>query len=154
MIPGEVAVITDGGAGIGRRIACTWRARASRSLINDFNETALAAAKSTLADKAGAAHQGDASNPSVASDLVKAAIKTYDGLDILMDNVAIAGPTAPVEDVIYDKFIGTLEVNLGAMFATTKAALSYLRERTDNRIMNISLMSGKRPLRDRAPYDV
>ena len=90
----------------------------------------------------------------MASDLLEAAVETYGRLDILVNNVGIAGSTAPVEDVIHDEFIGTLEVNLGAVFATTKAAVPYLREGTGNRVMNISSMSGKRPLRDRAPYDV
>ena len=153
-IPGNVAVITGGGAGIGREIAGHLTKSGVDVVINDLDETALAATQTTLTDNAGevTVRQGDVSEPDVASDLVETAVETYGDLDILVNNVGIAGPTAPIEDVTYDEFVRTLEVNLGAMFATTKAAVPHLRDRTGNRVINISSMSGKRPLRDRTPY--
>jgi NAD(P)-dependent dehydrogenase (short-subunit alcohol dehydrogenase family) len=46
----------------------------------------------------------------------------------------------------------TLAVNVGGQFNATRAAIPYLRESDDGRVVNVSSMSGKRPLRDRTPY--
>ena len=153
-IPGNVALITAGGAGIGREIAGHLTESGVDVVINDLDETALTAAQTALADNAGevTVRQGDVSKPDVASDLVETAVKTYGDLDILVNNVGIAGPTKPCEEISVAEFLKTLEVNLGAMFATSHAAIPHLRKSEDGRIVNLSSMSGKRPLEHRTPY--
>lgn len=95
---------------------------------------------------------GDASDPDVADSLVDTAVAAFGGLDVVVNNVGVAGPTAPCEEISPEEFMETLEVNLGSAFAVSRAAIPHLREGTAGRVVNVSSMSGKRPLRDRTPY--
>jgi len=153
-LPGETAVITGAGAGIGSEIAAQLTNAGVDVVINDIDETALADTASALADNDGELSTlvGDASDPDAAQRLVETAVDEFGSLDIVVNNIGIAGPTKPCEDISTDEFLETLEVNLGAMFATARAAIPHLRESESGRIINLSSMSGKRPLRDRTPY--
>jgi NAD(P)-dependent dehydrogenase (short-subunit alcohol dehydrogenase family) len=128
VIPGEVAVITGAGAGIGRQIADHLTSAGVDVVINDVDANALEEAAERLSNNEGTlvTRQGDGSDPDVARDLVETAVDRFDRLDIIVNNVGIAGPTKPVEEIEPEEFMTTLEVNLGAMFATTKAAIPHL----------------------------
>jgi len=153
-LPGETAVITGAGSGIGLTIAHHLTESGVDVGINDLDEGALGEAERQLERNEGRllTQVGDASEPGAASDLVEATAEQFGGVDILVNNVGIAGPTEPCEEIETEEFLGTLEVNLGAMFATSKAAIPRLREGEEGRIVNLSSMSGKRPLVDRTPY--
>lgn len=146
--------MTGAGAGIGRQIADHLTGAGIDVAINDVDGAALSDARDELADNEGSLEtlQGDAGDPDAAQELVDTAVGAFGGLDIVVNNVGIAGPTKPCEEITREEFFGTLEVNLGATFETSKAAIPHLRESADGRIVNISSMSGKRPLRDRTPY--
>jgi len=153
-LPGETAVITGAGAGIGREIADTLTRAGIDVAINDLDEEALAETRDALEDNDGelVTLVGDASEPEAAQALVETAAGEFGSLDIVVNNIGIAGPTKPCEEITTSEFLGTIEVNLGAMFATARAAIPHLRESETGRIVNLSSMSGKRPLRDRTPY--
>lgn len=153
-IPGMTAVITGAGAGIGRQIADHLTEAGVDVAVNDIDENALSEAEDQLVDNDGEflTLQGNASDPDAATELVETAVDRFGGLDILVNNVGIAGPTKPTEDIQREEFMNTLDVNLGAMFSTTKTAVPHLKRGETGRIVNLSSMSGKRPLRDRTPY--
>jgi NAD(P)-dependent dehydrogenase (short-subunit alcohol dehydrogenase family) len=153
-IQGESAVVTGSGRGIGREIARQLSEAGVNVAINDIDETALEEAKSELSETAGdvVGIRGDASDPSTAETLVSEAREAFGRLDIVVNNVGIAGPTKSCEDIEFDEFMNTLSTNLGSLFNTSSAAIPHLRESPDGRIVNLSSMSGKRPLRDRTPY--
>lgn len=153
-IPGSTAAITGAGAGIGRQIADHLTSTGVDVAINDLDEEALSAAEDDLAANEGEllTVHGDASQPESAANFVETTVDTFGGLDILVNNVGIAGPTKPAAQVEHREFMRTLEVNLGAMFSTTKAAIPHVRAAEGGRIVNISSMSGKRPLQGRTPY--
>lgn len=153
-LPGETAVLTGGGAGIGREIANKITKAGLNVVINDIDEAVLDDACDALESNDGdcVPVAGDASDTETAQELVSTAVDEFDGLDVVVNNVGIAGPTKPCEEISIREFMETLEVNLGAMFATTSAAIPYLRESEDGRVVNLSSMSGKRPLEFRTPY--
>lgn len=152
-ISGEHAAITAAGSGIGRQIADHLSSAGVDVAINDVDEEALDEAETALADNDGeiVTVAGDASDPEDMERFVDHAVDAFGGLDVLVNNVGIAGPTKPCEDITHEEFMGTLSVNLGGAFNTTTVAIPHLRE-DGGRIVNISSMSGKRPLRDRTPY--
>lgn len=153
-IEGERAAITGAGRGIGRHIAEALLDAGVNVVINDVDQEALEDAREDLGDREGdlRAVQGNAAEPAAMEELIERTVETFGGLDILVNNVGIAGPTKPVEEIGHEEFFSTLEVNLGGLFDATRAAIPYLRESNAGRVVNISSMSGKRPLRDRTPY--
>lgn len=153
-IPGETAIITGAGSGIGREITSQLTNIGIDVVINDVDEDALSEAKTEMERNEGnlITLRGDASNPDTATTLVDTAVTEFGGIDIVVNNVGVAGPTKPCEAISTQEFMETLEINLGSMFATTKAAIPHLRESNTGRIVNLSSMSGKRPLMHRTPY--
>jgi NAD(P)-dependent dehydrogenase (short-subunit alcohol dehydrogenase family) len=153
-IPGESAVVTASGSGIGRQIAAALAESGVDVALNDVEEATLADAREELDSLPGRviAVQGDASDPDDMARLVDEAVDAFGGLAILVNNVGIAGPTKPCEEVSFEEFMDTLEVNLGGHFNATRAAVPHLRDAETGRIVNLSSMSGKRPLADRTPY--
>jgi NAD(P)-dependent dehydrogenase (short-subunit alcohol dehydrogenase family) len=155
-IPGEAAAVTAAGSGIGRRIARQFADAGVDVAVNDVDGDALADAGDALADCAGevVTVQGDASEPGDMDAFVETAVDAFGGLDVLVNNVGVAGPTRPCEEISCEEFMRTLEVDLGGQFNPTRAAIPYLTDsdRADGRIVNVSSMSGKRPLRNRTPY--
>jgi NAD(P)-dependent dehydrogenase (short-subunit alcohol dehydrogenase family) len=152
-IVGESAVVTGAGRGIGRRIAASLVEAGVDVAINDIDDDALAEAERELdgADGDVLTYAADASDPDAAEAFVAAAADAFGGIDIVVNNVGIAGPTKSCEDLTHEEFMSTLSVNLGSLFNTTSAAIPHL-ERGGGRVVNISSMSGKRPLADRTPY--
>ena len=153
-IEGSSAVVTAGGSGIGRQIADHLTDAGVNVGLNDVDSDALDEAAAALADNAGDVRTvpGDASDPGDVERLVETTVEAFGGLDILVNNVGVAGPTKPCEKLTKEEFMNTIEINLGGAFNATKAAIPYLRESDDGRVVNLSSMSGKRPLRDRTPY--
>jgi len=150
---GESAVVTGAGRGIGRRIAATLAEAGVDVAVNDVDADALAEAEAALegADGDLLTYEVDASDPEETEAFVSAAAEAFDGIDFCVNNVGIAGPTKPCEDVTHEEFMSTLSVNLGGLFNTTSAAIPHLK-RGGGRVVNIASMSGKRPLEDRTPY--
>lgn len=150
---GESAVVTGAGRGIGRQIAATLAEAGVSVAISDIDSDALIEAERALADRDGeiVTYQADASDPAETEAFVSAAAEAFDGIDLCINNVGIAGPTKPCEDITHDEFMSTLSVNLGGLFNTTSTAIPYLK-RGGGRVVNIASMSGKRPLEDRTPY--
>ncbi len=153
-VAGDAAAITGAGSGIGRQIADRLTAAGVDVAINDLDESALDQTAELLDDNDGdlVTLRADASDPDAAAELVETAVDRFGNLDIVVNNVGIAGPTKPTEEIDREEFLGTLEVNLGAMFSTTKAAIPHLKRNGSGRVVNVSSMSGKRPLRNRTPY--
>jgi NAD(P)-dependent dehydrogenase (short-subunit alcohol dehydrogenase family) len=85
-------------------------------------------------------------------DAITATVETFGGLDCLVNNAGIAGPTARVEDVGVEAWERTMDVNVTGMFRCAKHAVSHLRESDHGSVGNISSLSGKRPLENRTPY--
>jgi NAD(P)-dependent dehydrogenase (short-subunit alcohol dehydrogenase family) len=152
-IPGESAVVTAGGSGIGRRIARHLLEAGVDVALNDVDPDVLEVALDDLADAPAeiVGVPGDVSDPAVTDDLVEAAVDAFGGLDVLVNNVGIAGPTKPCEEITGEEFMHTLSVNVGGQFNATRSAIPHLVD-GGGRVVNVSSMSGKRPLRDRTPY--
>ena len=153
-IEGERAAVSAAGSGIGREIARNLSEAGVDIAINDIDADALEETKRELSSTPGdlVTVQGDASDPDAMTAFVEEAAETFGGLDILVNNVGIAGPTEPCEEIEYEAFMDTLRVNLGGQFSATKAAIPHLKESDAGRVVNLSSISGKRPLEHRTPY--
>ncbi len=73
------------------------------------------------------------------------------GLDVLVNNVGIAGPTAAVDEMDPAAFDHCVRVNLGSMFRCTRSAVPLLRQLPGS-IVNISSTAGIFGYPLRSPY--
>ncbi|WP_101295883.1 SDR family NAD(P)-dependent oxidoreductase [Halegenticoccus soli] len=152
MLSNDTVFVTGASRGIGREIAVTLAeaganvALASRS--DGIEETAEAIGEPTRT----LAVRTDVTDEASVTAAIEETVETFGGLDGLVNNAGIAGPTAPVEEVDRKAWDRTFAVNVTGMFLTVKHATPHLRRSDRAAVVNISSISGKRPLEHRTPY--
>lgn len=149
-------IISAAASGIGLAMARGLHADGWRVYLCDQDQAALAALEQT--DPGLIAHRCDVSDAQaverffadVAADLRECGT---DGIDVLINNAGIAGPTALLEDQPVDAWHQTIDVNLNGMFHMTRAAIPLLRKRAPgSSIITMSSNAGLFGCPLRAPY--
>jgi NAD(P)-dependent dehydrogenase (short-subunit alcohol dehydrogenase family) len=74
------------------------------------------------------------------------------GLDVLVNNAGIAGPTAAVEDINPDDWARTLAVNITGQFLCARRAVPLLKAAGGGSIINLSSAAGRLGYPLRTPY--
>jgi NAD(P)-dependent dehydrogenase (short-subunit alcohol dehydrogenase family) len=75
-----------------------------------------------------------------------------DGLDVLINNAGISGPTAPVEEIDIAEWNRTIAVDLNGMFYCTRRAVPLLKAAGGGSIINLSSVAGRLGYPLRTPY--
>ena len=142
---GYRVAITAGANGIGKAMADSFAACGAQVFVSDIDPAALAAS----------GHPGqvaDAADAVACEAFVDAAAGHLGGLDVLVNNAGIAGPTAPVEEVTPEALDATLRIDLAAMFHCARRAIPALRAAGGGAIINLSSAAGRFGFPLRAPY--
>ena len=150
MQTGKRVLITAGGSGIGLAIARAFAAEEAKVHICDINEDALRVV--TKADPSITSSVCDVSDRSAVERMVKAATTELGGLDVLVNNAGISGPTAPVEEMDPDAWEAVLRVNLTGTFNVTRLSIPYLRKSRSGVIIIMSSIGGRFGYPNRSPY--
>ena len=143
-------LITAGGAGIGRAIAGAFCAAGARVHVCDIDTEALADAKRQWPDLG--ATLTDVADPDGVERLFDEALGNLGGLDFMINNAGIAGPTAAVEHCEIDDWRRTLAVNLDATFFCARRAIPALKAAGGGGIVNMSSSAGLFGYPLRSPY--
>jgi NAD(P)-dependent dehydrogenase (short-subunit alcohol dehydrogenase family) len=77
--------------------------------------------------------------------------KTHGKLDILVNNVGVAGPTAAVEDILPQEWNDTIGVDLNSIFYVTRKAVPLLKK-SKGVMINMSSNAGLFGCPLRSPY--
>ncbi len=144
-LPGLRVAISAGANGIGRVIADSFAGRGARVFVSDIDEAALAACGH-------AGIRADAGDAEAMAGFVDAAVAALGGLDVLVNNAGIAGPTARVEDIDPAALDATLRIDLAAMFHCARRAVPALRAAGGGGIVNMSSSAGRFGFAMRSPY--
>lgn len=149
----RVAIVTGASQGIGSAIALALASAGAKVVLAARNEDGLRETGRRIgdADRWHAVKTDVASEDDVA-EMVRQSAARFGTVHILVNNAGIAGPTALCEDVKLTEWEETMAVNLRGPFLSAKAVLPIMKAQRWGRIINISSISGKRPLPRRTPY--
>ena len=143
-------LVTAAAAGIGRAIAAAFMHSGASVHVCDLSEALLVDFK--------AAHSGlgvtraDVSDPAQVERLFQEVEAQMGGLDILVNNVGVSGPTAAVDEVSIADWQSTLAVNLNSHFYCMRKAVPLLKAAGGGSIVSISSTAGLMGYPMRAPY--
>ena len=143
-------LVTAGAAGIGRAFAEVFADAGAKVFICDIDRAALDAMRAARPDiGAGFADVADARQ---VDGLFDEASVFLGGLDVLINNAGIAGPTAAVEDIAIADWERTISIDLNGMFYCTRRAVPMLKAAGGGSIINLSSVAGRLGYPLRTPY--
>lgn len=143
-------LVTAGASGIGRGIAAAFHRRGDRVHVCDMNPEALAVLRNELPEIGGTL--ADVSRAADVDRLFADAHGNLGGLDVLVNNAGIAGPTAPVEEVTPEEWERTLAVNLTGQFLCARLAVPLLKQAGGGAMINMASVAGRLGYPLRTPY--
>jgi NAD(P)-dependent dehydrogenase (short-subunit alcohol dehydrogenase family) len=145
---GRKVLVTAGAAGIGLAIATRFQELGAAVFVTDINPAAVDAAR-TAGFAAAVSDVSDEDQVRVLMDTVRAELG---GLDVLVNNAGIAGPTGPIDTLDAEAWKTTFDVNVHGQFYCIKHALPLLRDAEQAAVVNLSSAAGRLGMAGRSPY--
>ncbi len=149
-ISGLRVLVTAGASGIGLAIVDAFTREGARVHVCDVDEAALA--KLRRAHPAVGATRCDVASRDDVARLFRDASAGLGGLDCLVNNAGIAGPTGRIEDIHPEDWDRCLAIDLTGQFNCARLAIPFLKLSTNASMMNVSSLAGKHGFALRAPY--
>jgi len=140
--------ITAAASGIGLAVARAFAAQGDDVHVCDVDTEAVAAA----AAEGLVAAQVDVADLAALDRWIDGVLDRLGGLDVLVNNAGIAGPTALVEDVAAEEWEHCLAVGLTSHYRTCARVIPAMKAAQAGSIVNISSTAGQVGLGMRAPY--
>ena len=149
-------LVTGGASGIGFEIADAFAECGARVHVCDASQAAIAA----LADRPPRAATGaisatlaDVSDPAAVERVFADVSTRLGGLDVLVNNAGIAGPTGGIDEIDPVQWEQTVAINLNAQFQFARRAVPLLREsKHGGAIIALSSVAGRLGYAFRTPY--
>jgi len=142
----QVAIITGAAQGIGFTIAQRLSAEGAKVWLADSNESRLHNAVEQISQSGGSAEglAMDITNESSVIEGFKKVMAADTKVDIMINSAGIVGPNGiRTEEVEFNLFRQTVEVNLYGAFLMTKHALKAMLPHNYGRILLIASIAGK-----------
>jgi len=152
MVTGLRVLVTAGASGIGLAIAETFAREGAQLHICDVSEQALTACVAAHPDWG--TSLCDVSSEAHVARLFEDVSNKLGGLDVLVNNAGIAGPTGGIEDLSSSDWCQTVDVNLNGQFYCARLAVPMLRESDNASIICVSSVAGRLGYAYRTPYAV
>lgn len=143
-------LITAGAAGIGKAMASAFADAGARVFVCDIDEDALASMRK--ARPGIASTRTDVADPRSVDAMFDKALAELNGLDVLVNNAGIAGPTSKVEEISIEDWDRTVAVDLSSMFYCIRRAVPVLKQAGGGSIINLSSIAGRLAYPLRSPY--
>lgn len=143
-------MITAGASGIGLAIAKAFVAQGARVHVCDVDEKAIADVTKH--------HQGiiatavNVADEAAVDRWFAGATKDLGGLDVLVNNAGVKGPTGNVEDLSYEDWRDCLAICLDAQFLCARRAAPIMKAQRSGSIINLSSSAGLFGYGLRSPY--
>ena len=149
-LTGKRVLVSAGGSGIGRAIVEGFVAQGAKVVTCDINPDFVNDLKTALPNVM--AQVVDVGDEPAVQAFCDASIDHLGGLDCLVNNAGIAGPTLPIEEIDATDWNACLNICLNSQFHFSKACIPALRQSRDASITNLSSAAGKHGFAYRTPY--
>jgi NAD(P)-dependent dehydrogenase (short-subunit alcohol dehydrogenase family) len=143
-------VVTAGGGGIGLTIAKAFVAAGDRVHVCDVDADAVE--RVTRDNPAITGTVCDIADRAAVERFVDEAVDALGGIDVLVNNAGIAGPTTSVEDLDPDEWDTVLAVNLTGPFNVTRLAIPHLKKSDAGVVIMMSSVGGRFGYANRSTY--
>jgi NAD(P)-dependent dehydrogenase (short-subunit alcohol dehydrogenase family) len=142
---GKIVLITGSGKGIGKAIASRFMKEGAFLCINDILIDEAEKTTEELIKAGGNAYaiQADISKEKDVNKMFDFIFKRFGTIDILINNAGI-GNALMVEDMTYEIWKETIDVNLNAVFLCSKAVIPIMQKKKYGKIVNISSVAAKK----------
>lgn len=149
-VAGQRVLVTAGASGIGRAIADLLLANGAKVAICDVTKAFLADFRK--AHPGAPAVVADVSSEKDVDKLFKTVARELGGLDALINNAGIAGPTGGVEEIDPAEWRRCIDIDLTGQFLCARLAVPMLRKAGGGAIVNMSSAAGRFGYAFRTPY--
>lgn len=143
-LSGKIAVVFGASVGIGASTSKILAISGAKVVMASRNSEAMEKTVQKIHDEGGDAVciKVDVTSYDQVKAAVDLAVKTYGGLDIIVNNAGINDAPAPLHEISDEKFDRILNTNLKGVFYGMKAGLPELIKRGGGAVVNISSVGG------------
>jgi len=149
-LAGKRVLVTAGANGIGLAITRGFIQSGAKVLICDVDEKSLHEAQANLPGVLTTV--ADVADEQSVERLFKQVDEQLGGLDVLINNAGIAGPTGKVEQLTLADWNRTLAVNITGQFLCARLAVPRLRKGKNASMINLSSAAGHLGFPGRSAY--
>jgi NAD(P)-dependent dehydrogenase (short-subunit alcohol dehydrogenase family) len=146
-LKGRRVVITAGAGGIGRVMARRFIAEGAIVEVCDVDESAL-----TDLPEGVSGAVCNVANRNAVETYINSIVQRHGGIDVLVNNAGISGPTRSVAEIDQKDWEKVLEVNLTGTFHVTQCAVPHLKKGVKPSIILMSSLAGRVGFPNRAVY--
>ncbi|MEM1129659.1 MAG: SDR family oxidoreductase [Pseudomonadota bacterium] len=143
-------LVTAGASGIGKEIARSFARAGAKVVICDIDESQLAAASDW--DTPVTAVRCDVSQSAEVDGMFQSMVAAHGGIDVLVNNAGIAGPTKPIDEVTDEEWGLTMRINVNGQFYCARRAAALMKAQESGAMINLSSVAGRIGMPLRAPY--
>ena len=150
------ALVTGGGAGIGRAAALAlakagWHVGLAGRRIEPLQGVA---AEIRAAGRKAFAHACDVGDPVAVKALFGAVKAEFGRLDLLFNNAGAGAPAIPIDELTFEQWKAVVDVNLTGAFLCAQGAIAMMKAQAPmgGRIINNGSISATAPRPHSAPY--
>ena len=143
-------MVSAGAAGIGLEIARTFAAEGANVHVCDVDREAIG--RLAQSDPAIGATECDVADRAQVARFFEEALAKLGGLDCLVNNAGIAGPTGRVEEIDPAEWDRCIAIDLTGQFNCVRLAVPHLRKSSNPSVMHVSSLAGRLGFAMRTPY--
>jgi NAD(P)-dependent dehydrogenase (short-subunit alcohol dehydrogenase family) len=143
-------LVTAGASGIGREIVRAFAAQGAKVFVCDIDGAGLDSLAKEIPGSA--TKVCDISKRVDIEGMVAFGVNALGGLDVLVNNAGISGPTASVEEMDPDQWEQVIQINLTGTFNVTRLAIPHLKKSSAGVIIIMSSVAGRLGYPNRSPY--
>ena len=149
-IGGLRVVVSAGAAGIGLEVARTFAREGAKVHVCDVDRDAVG--RLAKSDPAIGATECDVADRGQVARFFDEALARLGGLDCLVNNAGIAGPTGRVDEIDPAEWDRCIAIDLTGQFNCVRLAVPHLRRSGNASVMHVSSLAGRLGFAMRAPY--